>query len=222
MASERYPSRTDVETLAQANQFLTNAGTPANIGLTAADIARLTADGQAAYDAHVVAQKTARANRTAKDDKLSAVRDVLSELNRRIQPLTTFDDSTRGKLGIPVYDKTPTSADAPAELPLVKIDTAMPLSHAIYFSDADGAGKPNGVRAAEIYLKTGGDATGDVADYRFQAQDTESPYTKDFSASDAGTQAHYLVCWVNSKGERGAFQMASATVTSHLQSGGAG
>ena len=217
MAGQKYPSRNDVETLAQADQFVTNATTPADIGLTAADITRLTAaaaDAQTAYDAHVAAQQAARANRTAKDDKLNVVRDILSELNRRVQPVTGVGDATRSKLGIPIYDKTATGADAPAALPFVEIDTAMPLS------DEDGKGKPDGVRAAEIYYKIGGAATGNVADYQYQAQDTESPYVKDFAAADAGKQAHYLICWVNSKGERGAFQMASATVTSLLQSGG--
>ncbi len=38
-------------------------------------------------------------------------------------------------------------------------------------------------------------------------------------SADSGKQAHYLFCRVNSKGERGPWKMAFATVTSELQIG---
>lgn len=219
MAGRKYPPTGDVEVLAAGEQFTTNSAAAVSAGLTEADIRRLTdarTAAQTAFDAHTVAQQTARANRAAKDDAMDALVDILSEFNKRLQPLATIDDSIRSKLGIPVYDAVPTQAAAPGELPSVKIDPAMPLAHTIYFADADGRGKPDGVKAVEIYIKIGGDATAEVNDYRYLAQDTESPYIKEFTAADAGKQAHYLLCWINSSGARGAFQMASATVTSLL------
>lgn len=128
------------------------------------------------------------------------------------------DDAKRGKLGVPIYDTTPTSADAPDELPFVTIDTAMPMFHTLYVSDADGKGKPEGVREAEFHIKIGGAATGSIEDYRYLGRDTEPPYTKEFTnPADAGKQAHYMICWLNAKDERGPFQLISATITSLLQ-----
>lgn len=127
------------------------------------------------------------------DDAMKELAAILSEFNKRLQPLTATDDSTRGKLGIPVYDTTRTQAGAPTELAIVKLDTAMPLTRTIYFADADGKGKPEGVKALEIHVKIGGDATGKPDDYRFLAQNVESSYTKAFDVADAGKQAHYYV-----------------------------
>lgn len=221
MAGQKYPSRSDVEALTQANQFLSNIGTPAESGLTADDITRLqdaTSDGQSGYDLHVTTQQAARANRIAKDEKMKLVRSILSELNQRVQVFEGTTDTKRGSLGIPIYDKTPSKDGAPDELPFVTIDTSTPMAQYIFFSDADGKGKPDGARAAEIYFKLGGAATGNLDDYRYLGQDTEEPYFKEFTdPADAGKQAHYMICWVNNKGERGAFRLASATVTSLLQ-----
>jgi hypothetical protein len=220
MASRKYPPQGDAEIIAAGQVMSAGLTTPADYSLTAADATRVstaTSEAEAAFGTNQTAQSAARTARIAKDEKIDALEAVLSEINRRVQPLSTVSDSQRREIGLPIYDKTATSADAPTVLPVVKIDAAMPLRHEIGFSGEGMRGKPEGVKAVEIYIKIGGDATGNVGDYQFLAQDSEPPYTKDFAAADASKQAHYLFCWVNASGERGAFQMASATVTSLLQ-----
>lgn len=222
MANRKYPPRGDEETLAAAEQFETNVGDPKDIALTADDIAALTdelADAVAAVKTHKASQAKARADRIAKDAKVKKIEERLSEFNRRIQPMKSVSDERRAQLGLPVYDKTPTTAETPDELPIVQIDASLPLTHEISYSGENTKGKPEGVTSFEIRVKVGGNATGDEKDYQYQTNDTESPYTKQFSAADAGKQAHYLFCWVNSKGERGPWKMMSATITSELQSG---
>jgi hypothetical protein len=73
MPNQKYPPRGDQELLAAGEQFETNAGSGAAFGLTAADITRLTAarsDAETAFAAHKVSQAQARADRTAKDEKM--------------------------------------------------------------------------------------------------------------------------------------------------------
>lgn len=221
MASRKYPPQDEIGILEAGERMKDNIGDPEDINLTAADVARLTAaltKARDSYDLNLETQATARTNRIMKDKAISDLEAILSEFNRRIQPLTTVDDVTRNKLGIPVYDTTATSAAKPTALPVVKIDNSMPMAQFVHFSDDDGSGKADGATAAQIHLKIGGDATGNIDDYRWLANDTDSPYFKEFTnPADAGKQAHYMVCWINSKGERGSFQLASATITSLLQ-----
>lgn len=221
MATRKYPPQDDLGLLAAGNQFIDNVGDPTEIGLTAADMTRLSTavtEGQTAFDAHSAAQVAARTATTAKDEKMGAIEDILQEFNGRTQKHPGMDDALRTKVGLPIYDAVKSSAPAPTEMPVITIDTITPLRHEIVFSGESGKGKPEGVKALEIYLRIGGDATGNVGDYQFQAQDTASPYTRQFDVTDSGKQAHYLVAWVNNGGERGPWKMASATITSELQS----
>lgn len=220
MTTRKYPPQDDAGLIAAGRLMQDGLANPAEYSLSAADATRLSDAldaATAAFAANVTAQAQARAARVGKDEAIDALEDVLSELNRRVQPLSTITDEQRKAIGLPIYDTTPTEAEAPGEIPVVKIDAAQPLRHEIRFSGEQTRGRPAGVKAIEIYIKIGGDATADAADYDFLAQDGESPYTKQFAAADAGKQAHYLFCWVNASGERGAWRMASATVTSELQ-----
>lgn len=223
MGSRKYPPRGDEALLDAGQKFIDNVGDPTKIGLNADDIRRLTDavnNAQTALTEHEAAQDAARAKRQAKDDRLEAVEDILQEFNGRVQAHPALTDEIRTKCGLPIYDAFKSLAVAPAEMPVVSIDTSTPLVHLIKFSREGGRGKPEGVKEIEFYFKLGGEATGNAEDYRYIGRDTESPYAKNFDAADSGKQAHYLCCWLNSRGERGPWKMISATVTSELQTGG--
>jgi hypothetical protein len=54
---------------------------------------------------------------------------------------------------------------------------------------------------------------GDPDTFRFVALDTKTPYTLDFDAADGGKNAHYLLRWVNSTGQKGPWsETTSVTV----------
>jgi hypothetical protein len=222
MANRKYPPRDDEGLLSAGEKFLENVGDPIEVGLTEDDKSRLdhaVTTGRTANTLHKNLQTQARNATQAKDDALETVEDILQEFNGRVQNHPKMTDAKRTALGLPIYDAVKSASLAPAEMPNVSINTATPLVHTIEFSREGGRGKPEGVKEIEIYFKLGGDASGDEQDYRYIGRDTESPYTKQFSAADSGKQSHYLCCWVNSKGERGPWKMISATVTSELQSG---
>lgn len=195
---------------------------PGNYGLTAADMIALETmknTFKIVLDDHDVKRIAAGVARILKDDTKVELEVMVRAFVKTIQANPTTTNKMRGDVQITIPDKTGTPTPAPNAMPVVAIDTLVPLRHHIVFSSETSRAKPKGVRALEIWLKLGGDATGNEADYQFQAQDTDSPYIKQFVTSDSGKQAHYLFCWVNAKGERGPWKMASGTVTSELQSG---
>lgn len=204
------------------NLYAKVSAAPGNYGLTAADMTALDTMKSAFktvlgdYDEKRIASGVAR---ILKDDTKDALEVMVRAFVKTIQANPTTTNEMRGGLQINIPDTTHTPIPAPDELPVVAIDTLVPQRHRIVFSGETSRAKPKGVRALEIWMKLGGDATGNEADYQFLAQDTDSPYIKQFVAADSGKQAHYLFCWVNSKGDRGPWKMASATVTSELQSG---
>ena len=73
--------------------------------------------------------------------------------------------------------------------------------------------KPAGVRGAEIYCAIATTAPADPAAYRFLALDTATPYLIEHAPADGGKTAHYLLRWVNTRGEAGPWsETVSATI----------
>ncbi|NOS99219.1 MAG: hypothetical protein HOP29_01165 [Phycisphaerales bacterium] len=53
----------------------------------------------------------------------------------------------------------------------------------------------------------------DPAAFTFVALDTRTPYVLDFDGPDGGRNAHYLLKWANTRGEKGPWsETATATV----------
>jgi len=53
----------------------------------------------------------------------------------------------------------------------------------------------------------------DPSELTFLAVDTRTPYTTDFDGADGGKQAHYMLRWVNTRGETGPWsETATATI----------
>ncbi len=82
-------------------------------------------------------------------------------------------------------------------------------------NDATGNGnaKPEGAMGCEIWVKVGS-APADPSELHFLGLDTRTPCTAEYGGEDAGKTAHYMLRWVNSKGEQGPWsQTVSATIT---------
>jgi hypothetical protein len=62
-------------------------------------------------------------------------------------------------------------------------------------------------------MKVGGEPPIDASELTFVAAATRSRYAVEFSGTDAGKAAHYMLRWVSSRGEKGPWsQTVSATV----------
>lgn len=168
------------------------------------------------YPANATAQAAAQSARQAKDAARSAFEVVIRSLVARLQASPDVDDTERQALGITVRDVTPTAAAVPTTRPLVTVDTSQRLRHVIAFVDEltpTRTAKPAGVMGAEVWVKIGDPAPTDPSELTFLAVDTRTPYTADYTGDDANKVAHYMLRWINTRGEKGPWsETASATI----------
>jgi len=183
--------------------------------LTPAQTAATTWDTD--YAAHLTAQNAAQGARQTKDAARKAVVDLLRPLVQRIQTTGTVKDGDREKLGITVKSTSRKAAATPETRPVVTVDTSQRLRHIITFVDEttpNTRAKPEGVSGGEVSVKVGGPPPVDPDECVYLATDTRTPYTAEYEGADGGKVAHYMLRWVNTRGERGPWsQTVSATIT---------
>ena len=191
----------------------------AALGLGAGDIAAVgTAHPAwtAAYTAHTAAQAAAQAARQTKDDARSTLETAIRSLTRSLQASASVDDTERQALGITVPDTVGTPAAVPATRPVVTVDTGQRLRHVIAFADEatpTRKAKPAGVMGVEIWVKIGDPPPTDPNELTFLSVDTRTPYTAEYAGADGGKTAHYMLRWVNTRGDKGPWsETASATI----------
>lgn len=218
--SSDYIPRGDAELIEFANNFVTKTdGNEADYGLTAADTGevkalKLTFAGS--YADNNSKQTAARSARTQKDSDRKSLVSKLRESSQVVQEHPKTTDAMRDGLMLPVRDKEPSNIGEPATQPVAEIDTSVQLRHLITFYNQGSISKakPEGVKGCEIWCRIGGEATMNEDDYRYLGTDTASPYLAVHKAENVGKQAHYLLRWVNAKGEPGAWSAPfSATIT---------
>ncbi len=98
----------------------------------------------------------------------------------------------------------------------MRVHTSQRLRHVIVFVDEltpTRKAKPAGVMGAEVWVKVGDPAPTDPSELTFLSLDTRTPYTADYAGGDANKVAHYMLRWVNTRGEKGPWsETASATI----------
>ena len=203
-----------------AANFVTYVGANfAALGLGAVDIVAVVtahATWTTDYPAHTTAQAAAQAARQTKDGTRATLETAIRSLTRTLQASSSVDDAERQALGITVVDTVATAAAVPVSRPVVTVDTSQRLRHLIAFADEatpTKKAKPAGVMGAELWVKIGDPAPVDPDELTFLSLDTRTPYTADYAGADAKKTAHYMLRWVNTKGEKGPWsETASATI----------
>ena len=169
------------------------------------------------YPASTTKQAQANAAVQAKNDCRSGYEELIRSFVGIIQSSPTVTDAQRQALGITVRATTRTATGAPTSRPVATIDTSQRLRHTINFSDEmtpTSRAKPDGVQGCEIWMKVGDPAPAGPNDVHYLALDTRTPYTVEFEASDASKAAHYMLRWINTRGETGPWShTVSATIT---------
>lgn len=132
----------------------------------------------------------------------------------QIQVNPNITDEQRTAAGLPVRSTTRTAVGVPTTRPVAEVDTSQRLQHTISFRNegATSKAKPEGVRGCEIWCVIG-PAPASVADARYLATDTATPYLATFDAADAGKSVHYFCRWVNTRNQPGPW---SETVTATI------
>ena len=168
------------------------------------------------FAANASAQAAAESARQAKDAARAAFEGVIRPLVARLQASPDVDDAERAALGITVPDRIATPSEIPATRPVVSVDTSERLQHTVSFADAatpTRTAKPKGVMGVEIWVKIGGAAPVGPSEVTFLATDTRTPYVATYPGVVANQVAHYMLRWVNTRGEKGPWsETASATI----------
>lgn len=210
----------DSDLIEFADNFITKTdGNEADYGLTADDtteIKSLKTNFAGSYAVNNSKQTEARSSRTKKDGDHKLLAAKLRESSQTVQRHSGTTDEMRVDLRLPVRDDEPSNIGEPATVPVAEIDTSVKLRHEISFYNEGSESKaiPDGVQDCEIWCRIDGEATMNEDDYRYMGRDTDSPYLAVHKAENVGKQAHYLLRWVNAKGEPGAWNGPfSATIT---------
>ena len=219
MANDYIP-RGDADFNAWQANFVTYANANlANLGLAIPDLMSiLSAQGAwtPSLTAHVAAQANAQSARATKDGNRTVLESLIRALVRRLQASSSVSDAEREALGITVPDLGAAAAASPTTRPICQVDTSQRLRHTIDFTDESTPtrkAKPAGVMGVEIWVKIGAPPPVDPSELTFLAVDTRTPYTTDFDGADGGKQAHYMLRWVNTRGETGPWsETATATI----------
>ena len=190
----------------------------AELGLTAAELAPLTASQTAwqnAYAANIAAQAAASGARQGKDTARDSFESLSRAFVRRVQAIPGLTDAARAQMNITVARERG-AATPPTTRPVVNINTDQRLRHTINFVDETTQttkAKPDGVTGCEIWNKVG-EAPAGPSQLTYLGTDTRTPYVAEYDESEAGKIAHYMLRWINSKGETGPWsQTVSATIT---------
>lgn len=172
------------------------------------------------WDRAIAAHNAAQAAAATATSHKQLTRDRLEELVRaavrRVQTHAAIQDSDRRALGINIPSGR-TQAPAPTTHPLPQVNTSQRLRHTIHFTDEltpNSRAKPAGVRGCEIWGKVSDAPITDPAQLNFLGLSTATPHVVEYTGADAGKIAHYMLRWVNARGEKGPWsQTVSATVT---------
>ena len=167
-----------------------------------------------AFDALAPAENTYRAAVGTLDAAEANFITEARALSAQMQVNPSITDAQRNGLGLPVRSTTRTAVGVPTTRPVAEVDTSQRLQHTISFRNegATSKAKPEGVRACEIWCVIG-PAPASVADARYLATDTATPYLATFDAADAGKSVHYFLRWVNTRNQPGPW---SETVTATI------
>ena len=191
-----------------------NLGVPPATATALSNALLVWTDSLAAHD---TAQIAATSARTTKDSARDALTIITRTTARSIQANPTVTDEVRALMGLQIHDDARTRPPVPTTKPVGQIDTSQRLQHTIHWRDEsmpNSKVKPIGVRGAEIWVFIGPTPPSDPAQVKFVALDTTSPYLLVHEPADVGKLAHYLLRWMNTRGEPGPWsETLSATIT---------
>lgn len=134
------------------------------------------------------------------------------QLRKRIKqifddiPASKLTDDDKAVFGMVINGQSGNTSKAqPDVAPQSKLTHKNNLEHRFnFYNPATGkAGKPEGVHAVEVWRKIEGDAPTDEKELLYVGYSTRNPYIVVYTLADAGKKIHYMLRYVNSKGEPG-------------------
>lgn len=193
-----------------------------SLGLSTSDLEPIDthqAQWNAAFSQHLAARNSARGARETKDDARRDYEAAIRPLVRRLQANSEVSNAERAILGINI-PSDPTPAPVPNTRPVAMVvNSGQRLEHTITFSDErtpTRRAKPTGIVGAEVWVAVGIVGEGALpamSQYGFRGLEGRARSKVHFEPADGGKMAHYILRWVNTRGEKGPWSaVVSATV----------
>ena len=180
------------------------------------EFSRLLSAWDGHYAAAIAARDNARAATAVKDESRQVLEELIRSAAKRIQADSRVSNHARAEAGLPIHKTKRTPVAIPKATPIAQVIASDRLEHSIMFSDASTPtrkARATGCTGAEIYIAIADHVPQDPSEFRFAALVTRTPHVLKFKGEDGGKLAHYLLRWVNTKGQTGPWsQVATATI----------
>ncbi len=218
-----YLPESDLKLQEWANRYVAYlTANPEQFGLTEADLAELVATtpefAQARAD-HDRARTTARGLCSAKKAKRATLAKQIRSMAARIQGHPNMTNQQRASLGLPKrgMSSPPPGPEGSRDKPVAGINISALLRHTLRIRNQNAnditKGKPEGVRAVEVWVKVGDPPADPEADMRYVNMSTRNTLAVPFPPGDGNKQAHYKMRWVYKDGKKGGWSdLQSATI----------
>lgn len=178
-------------------------------GISEEDIATMTKlknTWDATYKVASNKQNRTRADVQAKDDAgVTYIKFLRGFVAQWLSNNSKVPNSERERMGLTIRNNSRTPIGIPISSPQGSVDFSSRLQHTLHIVDEltpNSKAKPAGVHGCEIWMKMG-EAPKSASELTYLVTHTRSTYLQSFDGSDVGKTAHYWLCWVNSRGERG-------------------
>ena len=158
------------------------------------------------YDEHISIKKKAKSIAKQKNEAHESLEKKVRELTNIIQIISSLTDEQKTALGITIRKTTKTLSPVPSTRPIANIENSEHLIHKIHFLDEstpESKKKPYRVQGCEIWHKIDGTKPKDETEIKYITTSTKTPCIVDYKDTDAGKMAHYMLRWINTRGERG-------------------
>jgi hypothetical protein len=171
------------------------------------------------YGRHTTAQDAAKSACSTKDDNRDTVENTIRGIVRQLQASPDVTEAQKRAMGITVRgNRMSAMTVTTVSRPVGTVDTSKRFIHAIRYRDEASAGKARPAYAigCEVWMATtaaGAPAPTDPALFNCLGLNSASPFVNEFTGTDGGKTAHYLLRWVSRDGTVGPWsETLSATV----------
>lgn len=128
-------------------------------------------------------------------------------VNENIRFNRYVSDSEKQYLGLKIADRTPTPVSIPVTHPVIEVDFSETRVHTLHLKDEalSGRAKPEGVRNAEVWVKTGGEQPLDDSEMSLAGTTSDGKLRLTYTQRQVGLRAYYQARWINTRSQAGAF-----------------
>jgi hypothetical protein len=132
----------------------------------------------------------------------AAIRQAVKEYLTNNHTVTNQD---RDNLGLPVYDKKPTQAPLPTDMPVGEVNTSKHQQHTLHVKAGSLTGKtrPPKVRGFEVWHKLGGDPPASDAEWVYMNFSSRSSLLINYPQTEVGKTVYYRFRWMNTRNQPG-------------------